>query len=202
LHFIFNYFAIKVLATATRNGFPIKMSFPTQPAFVVTAKGWDENMLRHPIMQFLHSHEQVFDGKKRDECRPYYCDDLVYQKSSGQVFHGEDAIRQSHDDYAMFAAHFHEPAFGIATETENGYQLAGFAKMYVNLPGDGERKYEDLQGRKWECVAEGGFLFEVVKDATGVLGMKCKSWKVFADPTPILSVALKKGIIPVEALMG
>jgi hypothetical protein len=178
------------------------MSYPTQPAFVAFPKGWDEEILQHPMLQFLHEHEKDFDAKKPHDAKPYYSADMHYQKSNGQSFHGAAAVAQAYADYEMFVAHYHEPFYGVVTETEGGYRLAGFAKMYVNLPGEGDRNYEDLQGRKWECVAEGAFLFEAIKDETGVQGFRVKSWKIYADPTPILGVALKKGIMPVEALMG
>jgi len=92
-----------------------------------------------------------------------------------------------------------EPVYGVIHETEDGYRLFGYAKMYINLPVPGEKKFEDLQGRKWECQGHGAFIFNVVKDDSP-LGMKFTHYQIFADPTPILSEAIKRGIIPVEAL--
>jgi len=74
--------------------------------------------------------------------------------------------------------------------------------MYVDLPVPGEKVYTDLSGRKWECQSQGAFIFDVIKDASGPLGLKFKNWQTFADPTPILGEAIKRGIIPVEAITG
>ncbi len=65
-----------------------------------------------------------------------------------------------------------------------------------------EKKYVDLQGRGWECVTSGSFLFDVVKDEDGPEGLKFVNFQVFADPTPILGEAVKRGVVPVEALLA
>jgi hypothetical protein len=177
------------------------MSFPTQPCFVTACKGWDEALLRHPMLQFLHKFSQLFDSNPGVEaCRPYYAPGYAYAKTTGETFSGEAAVQQTHADFGLFAAWHHEPSFAMVTETDDGrgYVLAGFARTYVNLPGDGGRAVEDLQGRRWECVGDGAFRFVVVRDPE--TGMKFREWKVCADPMPILGVALKRGLLPVEAL--
>jgi hypothetical protein len=178
------------------------MSYTTQPAFVTSPKGWDDDMLRHPMLKFMHEHAIDFDAKDYHNGKPYYTSDYTYTKSDGRSFTGDAAIKQQIEDYALFKEHFHEPNHGVITEIENGYQLSGFATMYVNLPVPGEKKYTDLQGRQWECVAHGAFRFEVVRDPTGVQGFRFSKFRIFADPTPILGEAIKCGVIPVEALTG
>src|SRR5512142_1988430 len=93
-----------------------------------------------------------------------------------------------------------EPVYGSIHDTPDGYRLFGYAKLFVDLPIPGEKIHEDLSGRKWECQGHGAFIFDVVKDASGPLGLKFKTWQTFADPTLILGEAIKRGIIPVEAL--
>lgn len=91
--------------------------------------------------------------------------------------------------------------YGSVSDTsDGGYRLIGWAKMFVNLPGGGEKKHVDLQGRGWECLALGSFIFDLVRDPEGPQGFRMKSAQIFADPTPILGEAIKRGIIPVEAL--
>jgi hypothetical protein len=82
------------------------MSFSTEPAFVVFAKGWDINLLAHPMMKFLHEHEQLFDAKKFEECRPYYADNIVYIKGNGTVVSGPGTVDTMEGDYALFKEHF------------------------------------------------------------------------------------------------
>lgn len=159
-------------------------------------------MLVHPMMRFLREHEKDFDAKDFDNGKQYYASNFVYVKTNGQSFSGDVAVKQLVEDYALFKEHFHEPIYVVITETEDGYCLLGHAKLYVNLPVPGEKKYEDLQGRKWECLALGAYKFNVVKDDTGVQGLRFTSFQTFADPTPILSEAIKRKVIPVEALTG
>ncbi|KAK1750881.1 hypothetical protein QBC47DRAFT_392813, partial [Echria macrotheca] len=179
------------------------MSYPTTPAYVVDAQGWDENLLKHPMARFMLAHEAVFDAKDIPACAPYYHPSLVYTKSTGQSFTGQAAINQMHADYALFAAFTHEPVHGVFVDTPNGgHTLFGHARIFVDLPGasDATRTEADLSGRKWECRSEGAFRFEVVKDEDGPLGYRMKSMSLFADPSGILKVAVKRGLIPVEAL--
>jgi hypothetical protein len=206
------------------------MSFPTQPAFVMYAKGWDENLLAHPMMKFLHAHEVVFDAKKWDECLPFYAPNCEYTKPNGLCLKGDAAIEGMKEDYALFVDcyreqppapspippssffvfhcpgltqnHTDEPVYGIIVDIPGGHRLYGYARLYVNLPVPGEKKFKDLEGREWECQAHGSFLFDVVKDATGPLGYKFTAWQTFADSSPILVEAIKRGIVPVEAITG
>jgi len=178
------------------------MSYPTVPAFTVAAKGWDDNMLVHPMSKFLHAEEKLWDAKEYDKCEAFFAPEFVYTKSTGQAFSGNQGFKQVVADYALFAEHFHEPEGGVITETDNGYCLMGHVKLFVNLPVPGDKKFEDLQGRKWECVSQAAFKVYVKKDADGPEGLRFVSMQTFADPTPILAEAIKRGVIPVEALTG
>ena len=84
------------------------MSFPTQPAFVVHAQGWDEALLQHPLMKFLWEHEQLFDAKKHDECAVFYQPDIVYKRANGMVLTGQDAIQGFIQEYSLFKEYFRE----------------------------------------------------------------------------------------------
>lgn len=177
------------------------MSFPTEPAFVVHAQGWDAGLLRHPMAQFLHAHEHVFDAKDIEGCKPFYTPDITFIKGNGQAFSGDAAVTAMFAEYALFAEYFHEPSFGVFTENpDGGYRLFGYAKMFVDLPGAVDKKHIDLAGRAWECQAHGAFLFDVVKDPEGPQGFRIKFFQLFSDPTAILGHAIKRGLIPVEAL--
>lgn len=158
------------------------------------------------MLQFLHAHELHFDAKDYAACQPYYATDMVYVKSSGERFEGIDAAMAAQvAEYALFSNYFHEPIYGTLVDHEDGkgHRLFGTAKMFVNLAGPfpGEEKHEDLSGRKWECATQGSFLFDVVKDEDGPNGYRLKYFQVMADPTPILKEAVKRGIVPVEALL-
>ena len=163
---------------------------------------WKTKKKRLTSHSVLDAHEKVFGAKDLQGCMPFYASDMTYIKSDGQTFSGEAAATALHGDYAMFSEFLHEPIYGTISETsDGGYRLFGSAKTYVNLPGGGgEKKHVDFQGRGWECLAHVSFLIDVVKDAEGPQGYRLKSMQVFADPTPILGEAIKRGLIPVEAL--
>ncbi len=82
------------------------MSFPTKPAFVVYAKGWDDATLAHPMMRFLHEHEKDFDAKNFEAVKPMYAADAVYVKADGTSLRGDAAFDALVADYALFAEHF------------------------------------------------------------------------------------------------
>jgi len=178
------------------------MSFPTTPAFTAVAKGWDDNLLAHPVMKFVHAEQMHWNAREYDKCEPFFAPEFVYTKSTGQTFSGSGnvAFKQMVAHFAMFADHFHEPVYGVITETENGYSLFAQIKLFVNLSVPGDKKFEDCEGRKWECVAQGAFRVNVKKDADGPMGLKFVSLQSFSDPTPILGEAIKRGIITVDAL--
>jgi hypothetical protein len=188
------------------------MSFPTVEAFTVVCNGWDANLLQHPMMVFMHEHSKLFDRKDYSQDANFFQPDAVYIKSDGQAFHGfEAATKQMHADYDLFAQSFHEPKYGVITaipgrEAEAGYRLFGQATIYGNLVGppvgEEQKKFTDLQGRKWEVSGEGAFIFEVVPDADAPHGFKFTHFQIFADPTPIIATAIKRGVIPIEALTG
>ncbi|KAK3375748.1 hypothetical protein B0T24DRAFT_718283 [Lasiosphaeria ovina] len=189
-------------------------SFPTQPAFVVHPTGWSENLLAHPMGRFLHAHEKLFDAADWDGARAFYTPDFEYVNGKGQAVSGAaaagDALR---GEYALFAAFFHEPVYGTAHAVElpageKGYRLFGCARMFVNLPAGNqevvEKAHVDCHGRAWECVANGAFLFDAVEDEEGPTpeGLRMKRFQIFADPTAILGEAVRRGVVPVEALTG
>ncbi len=153
------------------------------------------------MMSALAHHETAFDNKEFDKLGPYYADGVTYIKGSGAVVTGRAAVLAAlQDDYSLFTHHFHEPVYGVVTDTTDGYRLFGYARVFINLPGAGERKFQDNQGRLWEAVSQGAFLFDVVKDPTGPGGLKFTHYQIFADPTPVLGSAVRKGILPAEII--
>ena len=95
-----------------------------------------------------------------------------------------------------------EPVFGVFYDTADGYRMFGYAKMFANLAVPGDKIHADLSGRKWEFQNHGAFIFDIAKDPSGPLGLKFTQAQTFADPTTVLGEAIKRGIVPVEALTG
>lgn len=187
------------------------MSFPTVEAFAIEAKGWDSALLQHPMMVFLHEHEKLFDAKDYSRDADFYAPDFVYIKKSGEIVSGYEAARkQLQEDYALFTRSFHEPKYGVITaapgKPAGSYRLFGHAAIFANLAGppisDDDKKFVDLQGRKWEVTGQGAFIFDVVPAPDSPFGFRFSHFQIFADPTAIIGTALKRGLIPIEALTG
>jgi hypothetical protein len=185
---------------------PVNMSFSTETATVVYPKGWDSTMEQHPMGVFMHQHCLRFDAKKYDGLEVFFnFDKFRYVKSNGESFTGKQAFDQGIADYGMFADYAHEPTFGVFTpNADGGYRLFGYAKLYVDLPGSEgvNNTHEDLKGRKWEIVAHGAFIFDVEKADDSPFGFRLTYQQTFADPTPILGEAIKRGLIKPENLVA
>jgi hypothetical protein len=166
------------------------MSFLSKPVYLnEDARGWQNT--EHPVIAFMHDYEQAFDFGDMKKTGParWVTDDYVFVHSSGKEFHGiqsawEEGVLAS---YGPFAAHYHEPQRYVIWETDGGYKLIGVAKLYTNLPVPGENKCKDLEGREWDCVGNGAFEFEYVKDKSAPMGMKLRVQAIYADPLGMMS---------------
>ena len=185
-------------------------SFPTVPSFAVASAGWSEELLAHPAMRFMQSHDADMGspGAAAHRAKPYFATpSFRYTKSTGQSMTGAEAVEAGYAEMVMFAAHKHEPVICVLTELEDGrdgYRLFAHAKMYVDLQGapeGAEKKAIDADGRAWELSLGGAFLCDIIKDDSGVLGFRFASVQVFFDPTPALGIAIKRGLVPVEMLL-
>jgi hypothetical protein len=127
-------------------------------------------------------------------------DDFAYIQTSGEVVKGEKALDKWHGEYRLYREHFHEPTQALVIEIPNGYRVYSTANIYMNLVVPGEAKLEDFQGRKWETGTKGCAVFEVVKAEGGIGGYKMSSFQSYGNPLPILGEAIKRGLIPAEAL--
>jgi len=47
------------------------MAFPTQPAFVHEARGWDDGLVQHPAFKFMRAYEKAFTEDKTLQSQPY-----------------------------------------------------------------------------------------------------------------------------------
>ena len=174
------------------------MSFKTQPAFVAH-NGWDDETRKHPAMKWMENYTKNFiDKADWSKASDYHTDDFTLQKSSGEVVSG---IKEATGPngipsvYAPFAGWYHAPSFAVTIETANGWQMMGQANVYANLHGQaasGEKKVKSEDGKEWDIVTPGAFLFEYVKDGSGV---KLKSTKIYADSAPGMMTMVKRGLI-------
>jgi hypothetical protein len=183
---------------------PIMTSFQTVPAFVHYG-GWDETTRKHPAMKMMETITNEFDNSNQLN-RNWYAADTSFQKADGVEYHGVDeVIAAVEEGYAPFTSHYHEPQSMMCIETDDGYKMLGWAKLFGNLrgaPAAGENKVKDRLGREWDTVILGGYSHWYVKDekAKNGLGMAIKSGEVRADGSTLMKVMLRRGLISAESL--
>jgi hypothetical protein len=167
------------------------MVYLSKPAYVIeNAEGWSAKYREHPVFDWMADFSHAFDfgDMKASGPTPWLADDIVFTHPSGKVFTGVKASWEGIlEMYSMAASHYHEPVKGIIWETDKGYKLMGFVKLYINLPVPGEKKCKDLSGREWDTMGNGAAAFEFVKDASGPKGLKMTSHTLIADPLGIQS---------------
>jgi len=182
------------------------MAFLSKPVYCVDeAKGWQPKHREHPVIDWMFAYEQAFDfgDMKAGGPDPWMADDVVFTHPSSKVYKGkQEAWEGVLGMYAPFAAHYHEPQHYIIWETDEGFKLTGLAKMYTNLPVPGEKKCKDLEGREWDCVGNGGFSFEYVKDPSGPKGLKLKSQTVCPDPLGMMSEMIDRKMATADDLFA
>ncbi len=113
------------------------MSFPTEPVFVPAAKGWDANLLKHPVMRFMHAYEISFAESKEMLNAPFgvwHTPDFEYVDATGVSSTGEHGLQMQMEMYKLVLDDFyHEPAYVYINETKDGYACYGQAFLYVNF---------------------------------------------------------------------
>ena len=183
------------------------MSFPTQPAFIVSTAGSWEPSRAHPAMAWLEKYTKAFENHEVNEANfsDWNTDDLAYQKANGEVTTGGlAAFKASLEVYRPFAAYLHEPKFGIVWEVENGYEMIGHATLFADFvaPG-GEKKAEDFSGRKWDVGLPGMFQFTIVKvPGAPTDELKLSRGAMFSDSGPVMVEMMKRGMVQANQLLA
>jgi hypothetical protein len=93
--------------------------------------------------------------------------------------------------FAVFAARKPELSF-LANGT-----------MFVDLIVPGEKRFEDLEGCKWDAAVSIMFNFEFAR-VEGALhdGTKCSRIENYSDSAVIMVEMVKRGMVKPEQLMG
>jgi len=178
------------------------MSFKTVPAYVQHPAGWPDATREHPAIDFMFEFEQALDfGDLKTQGYPasHLTADFVYKCNGTAHPPGKPSWDKYTADIAGFTAHYHEPLYYVIYETATGWELVGTAAIYVNLPAPGEGKVKDLMGREWDFKMQGAaFHFELVKDASGIKGVKLGKQEVVGDMLALAAELVKRGMVTWE----
>jgi hypothetical protein len=173
-------------------------SAPTKPAFVHSGY-WDPTTRKHPAMKWMEAFNKDFDANGVNP--KWYTADASIQKADGTEFYGrEGVIAVARELYGPFTSYFHEPYFVMCSETDDGYEMLGQAKLFANLPGApaaGECKVKDKSGKEWDLSVPAAMHFWYVNDekAENGLGMAIKRTEIMSDGSVPMGIMLKRGLI-------
>jgi hypothetical protein len=174
------------------------MSFPTTPVFLTDTKGWEQARV-HPAIAWLEKYTKAFDSRESwaTPHSEWHTEDYVYTKATGETFCGAAAWNAAHKDYAPFKAMCNEPKWGCIWETKSGWEMVGEVILFADFAVEGrEKKFEDLQGRRWDLGMPGMLRFEIVRDeGSKHEGIKLKRIQNFSDTRPVIMEMLKRGMI-------
>ena len=178
------------------------MSFKTVPAYVQYPGGWPEETREHPVIDFFFEFEKALDFgdlKTKDYPADFLTADFVQQSNGTAYPPGKTSWDRYMAEIAAFTAHYHEPQYYVIHETATGWELTGIAILYVNLPVPGDGKVKDLLGREWDFKMQGvAFHFDLVKDPSGVKGVKIGKQEVVANMMALAAELVKKGMMTWE----
>ncbi|KAF3904459.1 hypothetical protein ABW20_dc0104411 [Dactylellina cionopaga] len=181
------------------------MSYPTEPCFVVKCDGWDESLLKHPVMKFMHKFDTSFaEGRMYSDAEPFgtwHTPDFTYVDEVGKTATGIEGFEKAREMYKTLLADFyHHPLFGMINETEDGYHCFGDADLYGNYKAPGEKKVKDPLGREWHFKCRGAWRFTYRKDTEHPDGFKMSKMVLYANPLPILAGAVKREMVPQDLM--
>jgi len=181
------------------------MSFATTPAYIQSANGWEPRLREHPVLDWMIDYINELDNKDLLS-KPYniwHADDLTVTKENGETLSpGTESWAAVLELFAPLAAHCHEAVWAAIWETPNGWGFVGHARIFANLLLPGEQTKTDLSGRKWDILIQGMYQFDFVRDATGHKGLKLRAEKVFFDPSQMLGLMVKRGMLSPEELVS
>lgn len=177
-------------------------SAPTVSAFVHKGS-WDETTRKHTAMKWMEKFTIEFD--KRNFESQWYTSDCTLQKADGspEVSGRDEYISHIKAIYGPLTEQFHEPYFISATETDDGWEMLGQAKLFANLPGkpaQGETKAKDLSGKSWDVGVPSAFHFWYKKEKDGPDGLAIKRTEIISDSAVPMKVMMGRGLIKASDL--
>ena len=129
------------------------MSYPTKPCFVRLCKGWDEELLGHPAMEYLNDLTIGLCETKTahsDLHTKWSIQDCEIQTHGGQVLRGEEAWKRISHAGRFFDKCSMEPLAAYIQDTADGYDGMVYGNLYANFIKAGEKRHTDSKGIEWE----------------------------------------------------
>ena len=135
-----------------------KMPFPTKPCFAYHPKGWDDAVLQHPAMAFMHRFTHEWCETKAAHSQPFsdwYAPGYELGSHDGRRFTGDMAAKAFVKSVELYSSSTVEISACYLEETEDGYTGVATGMIYANFVVPGEKTCKDSQGREWELCVSG-----------------------------------------------
>ncbi|KAH7243782.1 hypothetical protein MRS44_017148 [Fusarium solani] len=177
------------------------MSYPTKPCFVGSFKGWDNEALKHPALQYLNDLNTDFGETKVAHSGPHTkwsTQDWEFQAQNGQVLRGEEAWKRLIHSARFYDKLSIDPLCAFIQDTEDGYDGILYANLYTNFVKPGEKNQSDNKGIEWEMRIPRTYRLTFVKDSSGPHGLKLSKLAIVGDVMGTMATAVRKGLVSQE----
>ncbi|KAJ3464839.1 hypothetical protein MRS44_009625 [Fusarium solani] len=177
------------------------MSYQTKPCFIGSFKGWDNEALKHPVMQYLNTLNTDFCETKVAHPEPHtkwFTQEFELQTQTGQVLRGEEAWKRMIHTTRFYDKFSMEPISAFIQGTEDGYDGMVYGNMYTNFVEPGEKKHSDNKGIEWELRIPRAYRLTFLKDSSGPHGLKISNLVIVGDTLGTMAAAVRKGMVSQE----
>ncbi|WAO97398.1 Hypothetical protein NCS54_01512600 [Fusarium falciforme] len=181
------------------------MSYPTKPCFIGSFKGWDNEALKHPAMQYLKTLNTDFCETKVAHPGPHtkwFTEDFELQTQTGQVLRGEEAWKRMVHTTRFYDKFSMEPLSAFIQDTEDGYDGMVYGNIYTNFIEPGEKKHSDNEGIKWELRIPRAYRLTLLKDSSGQQSLKICKLVIVGDTLGTMAAAVRKGMVSQEKALS
>lgn len=179
---------------------------PPHPPFSLTCPQTSPLFTTQPLLLALRPHLDALNAKDYAALPAFHAPAFTFISTTGKAAVGSAAaVAAMRADLAIFDDFYYEVVACTGAPTgETTFRFVAVGRLFGDLipggeEGTGEGGAVDGEGRAWDCVGEGAWVFDCVE---GEGGWKFERMQVFMDSTPILGEAVRRGVVPVESLLG
>lgn len=179
---------------------------PPHPPFSLTCPQTSPLFTTQPLLLALRPHLDALNAKNYAALPAFHTPSFTFISATGKASVGSAAaVAAMRSDLTIFDDFYYEVAACTGAPTgETTFRFVAVGRLFVDLiggeEGRGTGEAMDEEGTSWDCVGEGAWVFDCVEGSEG--GWKFERMQVFMDSTPILGEAVRRGVVPLESLLG
>ncbi|KAK5655545.1 hypothetical protein OQA88_5476 [Cercophora sp. LCS_1] len=174
------------------------MAYQTVTTFTCRPNGWTPEVLKHPVMAFMHGLTKAWLETRSGHSEPYtnwMTDDFVLHSHTGKTCDSATTAKAFIALAKTYAAATININLAYIRETETGYEALMTGNLYINFVVPGEKTCRDAEGRDWELCIPRAYDFTLVRDKTGpAAGLKVSKMLIYGDRQPAIEIAAQRGL--------